>query len=105
MLRVWTPPGYSKEAAPPGGWPVLYMNDGQNMFEDWLAHQVGEREGAGVEALAKSRGSVGAPTRPTLAAPGDMGRWVRVLLELRAIDAASMASGRLWGKTLEDLQL
>lgn len=40
MLRVWTPPGYSKENAPPGGWPILYMNDGQNMFEDWIAHQV-----------------------------------------------------------------
>lgn len=40
-VRVWTPPGYSREAAPPGGWPVLYMHDGQNMFEDWLAHQVG----------------------------------------------------------------
>lgn len=39
VLRVWTPPGWSKEAAPPGGWPVLWMNDGSNMFEDWLAHQ------------------------------------------------------------------
>lgn len=38
-IRVWTPPGYDKKKAPPGGWPVLYLNDGQNMFEDWLAHQ------------------------------------------------------------------
>lgn len=39
VLRVWTPPGYSRGGAPPGGWPVLWMNDGMNMFEDWLAHQ------------------------------------------------------------------
>jgi enterochelin esterase-like enzyme len=39
MLRVWTPAGWTKEGAPPGGWPVLWMNDGQNMFEDHLAHQ------------------------------------------------------------------
>lgn len=38
-VRVWLPPGYDKERAPKGGWPVLYLNDGQNMFEDWLAHQ------------------------------------------------------------------
>lgn len=29
VLRVWTPPGFSLEAAPPGGWPVLYMCDGE----------------------------------------------------------------------------
>lgn len=29
MLRVWTPPGVSLDAAPPGGWPLLLMNDGQ----------------------------------------------------------------------------
>lgn len=39
VLRVWTPPGYDAARAPEGGWPVLYMNDGQNKFEDWLAHQ------------------------------------------------------------------
>lgn len=39
MLRVWVPAGWTKEGAPPGGWPVLWMNDGQNMFEDHLAHQ------------------------------------------------------------------
>lgn len=38
-LRVWTPPGYSREAAPPGGWPVLWLCDGSNKFEDHLAHQ------------------------------------------------------------------
>ncbi len=42
VLRVWTPPGYSRDAAPPGGWPVLWMNDGKNMYEDWLAHQASE---------------------------------------------------------------
>jgi len=41
-LRVFAP-GYSSSpaAAPAGGWPLLLMADGQNMFEDWLAHQVG----------------------------------------------------------------
>jgi len=39
LIRVWTPPGWTLEGAPPGGWPVLYLNDGQNKFEDWLAHQ------------------------------------------------------------------
>jgi hypothetical protein len=29
VLRVWTPPGFSAEDAPPGGWPVLYMCDGE----------------------------------------------------------------------------
>lgn len=29
VLRVWTPPGYEKDSAPEGGWPVLYLNDGQ----------------------------------------------------------------------------
>lgn len=38
-LRVWTPPGFNVENPPPGGWPVLYFVDGQNIFEDWLAHQ------------------------------------------------------------------
>jgi hypothetical protein len=28
-VRVWLPPGYSAEAAPPGGWPALLMCDGQ----------------------------------------------------------------------------
>lgn len=38
-VRVWLPPGFSAENPPPGGWPALIMCDGQNMFEDWLAHQ------------------------------------------------------------------
>ncbi|WIA18323.1 hypothetical protein OEZ85_009788 [Tetradesmus obliquus] len=38
-VRVWLPPGFNAEAAPPGGWPALLMCDGQNMFEDHLAHQ------------------------------------------------------------------
>ena len=38
VLRVWTPPGWSREAAPPGGYPVLYISDSQNLFEDWLSH-------------------------------------------------------------------
>jgi enterochelin esterase-like enzyme len=55
VLRVWTPPGWSLENAPPGGYPVLYMSDSQNAYEDWLAHQgvswrAGEALGALVEA-------------------------------------------------------
>lgn len=38
-LRVWLPPGYDRERPPPGGWPLLIMNDGQNLFEDQWAHQ------------------------------------------------------------------
>jgi enterochelin esterase-like enzyme len=39
ILRVWTPPGWQRGKAPPGGYPVLYCCDAQNLFEDWLAHQ------------------------------------------------------------------
>ena len=42
---MWTPPGYERDSAPPGGWPVLYVNDAQNKFECWLAHQVGIKQG------------------------------------------------------------
>jgi predicted alpha/beta superfamily hydrolase len=37
-LRVWTPPGWSLDAAPPGGYPVIYISDAQNLFEDWRSH-------------------------------------------------------------------
>ena len=39
VLRVWTPPGWQAGQAPPGGYPVLYISDAQNLFEDWLSHQ------------------------------------------------------------------
>ncbi|KAK3256292.1 hypothetical protein CYMTET_34565 [Cymbomonas tetramitiformis] len=39
MIRVWTPPGYHKDMCGEKGIPVLYLNDGKNLFEDWLAHQ------------------------------------------------------------------
>eukprot|EP00884_Botryococcus_braunii_P022082 jgi/Botrbrau1/8558/Bobra.0359s0022.1 len=39
IIRVWTPPGYDPGNAPGDGYPALWMNDGNNMFEDWLAHQ------------------------------------------------------------------
>lgn len=38
-LRVWTPPGYDADNAPPEGYPVMYIADGQNIFEDNTAHQ------------------------------------------------------------------
>lgn len=31
LLRVWVPPGYAAES--PTRYPVLYMNDGQNLFD------------------------------------------------------------------------
>ncbi len=40
IVRVWTPAGFDVNNPPKGGWPVLYMNDAQNKFECWLAHQV-----------------------------------------------------------------
>merc|ERR1719183_194954 len=41
IIRVWTPRGYNAEHYKNSehGIPVLYMNDGKNLFEDWLAHQ------------------------------------------------------------------
>ena len=31
ILRVWTPPGWQRGKAPPGGYPVLYCCDAQNL--------------------------------------------------------------------------
>ena len=31
LLRVWTPPGYDGKS--PSRYPVLYLNDGQNLFD------------------------------------------------------------------------
>lgn len=41
MIRVWTPRGYDAEywKNHEHGIPVLYMNDGKNLYEDTLAHQ------------------------------------------------------------------
>ncbi len=39
-LRVWTPPGFEATRPPPGGYPVLFMQDGQNMFEVRLTASV-----------------------------------------------------------------
>lgn len=55
-MRVWTPPGYDPANPPPGGYPVLYMQDGQNMFEvgGWL----GPREGTGARVVSDALGPV-----------------------------------------------
>lgn len=37
MLRVWTPPGYADAANAGVRYPVLYMHDGQNCFDDATA--------------------------------------------------------------------
>ena len=34
FLRVWLPPGYDDPANADRHYPVLYLNDGQNLFED-----------------------------------------------------------------------
>jgi hypothetical protein len=36
ILRIWTPPGWQKGKAPPGGYPVLYCCDAQNLVRAWL---------------------------------------------------------------------
>src|SRR5262249_40302666 len=49
-LAVWLPPGYYRD--PDRRFPVLYMNDGQNLFDPetafagnaWFADDVAERE-------------------------------------------------------------
>lgn len=33
FLRVWLPPGYDEAENQPSRYPVLYLNDGQNLFE------------------------------------------------------------------------
>jgi predicted alpha/beta superfamily hydrolase len=33
LLRVWLPPGYDDPANSDRGYPVIYLNDGQNLFE------------------------------------------------------------------------
>ncbi len=51
FLRVWLPPGYDEPANADRHYPVLYLNDGQNLFEDatsftgveWQADETGDR--------------------------------------------------------------
>jgi predicted alpha/beta superfamily hydrolase len=47
LLRVWTPPGYSEPGNQGRHYPVLFLNDGQNLFDPSTAYigvdwQVGE---------------------------------------------------------------
>jgi enterochelin esterase-like enzyme len=50
-LRVWLPPGYDDAANVARHYPVLYLNDGQNLFEtstafngvEWQVDETGER--------------------------------------------------------------
>jgi enterochelin esterase-like enzyme len=37
MLRVWLPPGYDAAENSTRGYPVLYLNDGQNLFDSATA--------------------------------------------------------------------
>jgi predicted alpha/beta superfamily hydrolase len=51
FLRVWLPPGYDDPANAELHYPVLYLNDGQNLFEastsftgvEWQVDETGER--------------------------------------------------------------
>ena len=38
MLRVWLPPGYNDPANDSRHYPVLYLNDGQNLFDPATAY-------------------------------------------------------------------
>ncbi len=51
FLRVWLPPGYDNSANAGQCYPVLYLNDGQNLFEaatsftgvEWQVDETGDR--------------------------------------------------------------
>jgi predicted alpha/beta superfamily hydrolase len=51
FLRVWLPPGYDDAANAGRRYPVLYLNDGQNLFEastsfngvEWQVDETGDR--------------------------------------------------------------
>ena len=51
LLRVWLPPGYSAPENQDRHYPVLYLNDGQNLFDpatayigvDWQADEAADR--------------------------------------------------------------
>jgi predicted alpha/beta superfamily hydrolase len=51
FLRVWLPPGYDDPAHASRHYPVLYLNDGQNLFEsstsftgvEWQVDETGDR--------------------------------------------------------------
>jgi len=51
LLRVWLPPGYDDSANAGRRYPVLYLNDGQNLFEpstsfggvEWQVDETGDR--------------------------------------------------------------
>jgi predicted alpha/beta superfamily hydrolase len=51
FLRVWLPPGYDDPANADRHYPVLYLNDGQNLFEnttsftgvEWQVDETGDR--------------------------------------------------------------
>src|SRR5580704_15980021 len=51
FLRVWLPPGYDDPENADRRYPVLYLNDGQNLFEastsftgvEWQVDETGDR--------------------------------------------------------------
>ena len=55
QLRVWLPPGYSSVENEGRRYPVLYLNDGQNLFDPARADRIPECPHQGKCAEASSR--------------------------------------------------
>ncbi|PYV88186.1 MAG: hypothetical protein DMG90_15560 [Acidobacteria bacterium] len=43
LLRVWVPPGYDNAENGEHRFPVLYLNDGQNLFQAETSYRSGRR--------------------------------------------------------------
>src|SRR5258708_36850908 len=61
FLRVWLPPGYDDAENASRHYPVLYLNDGQNLFEASTAFGGVEWRGGGTVDRV-GRGGDGPPT-------------------------------------------
>ena len=59
MLRVWLPPGFSEHLGGDNGHPVLYLNDGQNLFYDSMSFS-----GCSWRAAQAAAGLIGDGTLP-----------------------------------------
>jgi len=101
FLRVWLPPGYDDPSNAGRNYPVLYLNDGQNLFEsatsftgvEWQADETADRmirEGAipamifvGLDNAGKDRIREYMPRRalPTLMLRGRGSRYASFLIK------------------------
>src|SRR2546430_14326350 len=64
FLRVWLPPGYDAVENQARRYPALYLNDGQNLFEDSTSFTGRERQGGG-KAQCPIRAGGGSPVNRT----------------------------------------